>query len=201
MSPHRGQPLSLRAQALAMLARREHSRSELRRKLLAHLRKRQAPEAQSTRDQLGGVPDSEQDHGPDSHPSGQPKPGAEATDLATDAAAAEVDALLDWLSEKNYLSDSRFIECRVHKRSARLGVNRIRQELAQHGLQLDAPSLAQLRQSEFQRAFQVWERRFDCLAEDPKERARQARFLISRGFAADVVRRVLGGEMPEDSTL
>ena len=32
-------PLSLKAQALALLARREHSRAELRTKLLAHARK------------------------------------------------------------------------------------------------------------------------------------------------------------------
>ena len=39
-------PLSLKAQALALLARREHSRSELRGKLLAHARKRARAQAE-----------------------------------------------------------------------------------------------------------------------------------------------------------
>src|SRR5258706_13262537 len=86
--------LSLKARALQWLANREHSRHELRRKLLRI---------------------------------------AEG-----DEVAAAVDALLDQLSAQGHLSDSRFVESRLHARSARFGNHRIVLELRQHGLTPDA---------------------------------------------------------------
>ena len=88
----------------------------------------------------------------------------------------------------------------LHRRAARLGDQRIRQELQAKGL--DAPTVAQaldqLRGTERERAQAVWQRKFGMPAQDAKERARQMRFLLARGFAADVVRRVVrGGAGPE----
>ncbi|MBL8303415.1 MAG: RecX family transcriptional regulator, partial [Ideonella sp.] len=37
----------------------------------------------------------------------------------------------------------------------------------------------------------VWQRRFGAAPADPREAARQARFLAGRGYSAEVVRRVL----------
>ncbi|MFN5807468.1 MAG: recombination regulator RecX, partial [Burkholderiales bacterium] len=45
--------------------------------------------------------------------------------------------------------------------------------------------------SEESRARQLWERRFREVALDPKERLRQMRFLASRGFSHDVIRRIV----------
>jgi regulatory protein len=44
----------------------------------------------------------------------------------------------------------------------------------------------------------VWARRFGQPAADRAERARQARFLAGRGFSADSIRRVTGGDPTED---
>ena len=110
-----------------------------------------------------------------------------------DDPSAEVDALLDWLEAHGYLSDARFVESRVHARSARHGTLRIKQELARHGLELDAEQAAALRATEFGRAKAVWERKFGELAPDARTRAAQARFLAARGFSAEVVRRIVGG--------
>lgn len=163
-------PLSLKARAMQWLALREHSRIELRRKLLAALRRRERDAA-----------------APDADP-------AAATAPALDP-AAEVDALLDWLAAHRYLSEERFVESRVHARAARFGSRRITQELGQHGVALDAKTAAQLKATELDRARTVWLRKFG--AEPPSDmaaRAKQMRFLAGRGFAPEVIRRVVRGD-------
>jgi regulatory protein len=108
--------------------------------------------------------------------------------------AAEVETLLDWLTEHRYLSEARFVESRVHARAARFGQRRIAQELRQHGTALDADTAARLRASEFERAQTLWARRFGSEpAADAALRAKQMRFLAGRGFASDVIRRVVRG--------
>ncbi len=104
---------------------------------------------------------------------------------------AEVDALLAQLSSQGHLSDERFVESRLHARSARFGNRRIEQELRQHGVALDADTQAQLRATELARAREVWRKKFGAPARDPSTRARQARFLAARGFSAEVVHRIV----------
>jgi regulatory protein len=163
--------LSLKARALMWLAQREHSRVELRRKLLRAARAEQA--------------EREAQH----HLTGEP-PG-EPVDMDLEPV---VDALLAWLEANRYLCDTRFAESRVHARACRYGNLRIRQELAQHGVTPEDGTLLQLRESEFERAQEVWRRKFGEPAADPKERARQMRFLVQRGFSPEVVRRVVRGD-------
>jgi regulatory protein len=153
-------PLSLKARALRCLAQREHSRAELRRKLLPHA----VAEA-----------------------------AGEDADGDREAAAAQVDALLDLLEREKLLSEQRFVESRVHVRAARFGLRRIQTELAGHGVALPPAMAETLRGDELQRAHALWQRRFGTPAADAAGRAKQARFLIGRGFSAEVVRRVVQG--------
>jgi regulatory protein len=136
------------------------------------------------------------------------EPGEEATDAvlaSSDAPAADpeleqqdpeaaVDRLLDWLVANKYLSETRFVESRVNARARKQGAMMIKHELARHGLALEHEQAATLRETEFARAQALWQRKFGEVASEPRLRARQARFLASRGFAADVVRRIVGGE-------
>jgi len=172
----RGPPQSLKARALQCLAQREHSRTELRRKLLRLARQRALEQAN-----YGTV------------------------DAATAAVgpAAEVDALLDWLVAQRYLSDTRFVESRVNARAARYGNLRIRQELGRHGAALDALTSERLKASELARAKAVWVRKYGgAQATQAAERARQMRFLAGRGFSADVIRQVIrGGPSQFDDSL
>jgi regulatory protein len=170
------QRLSLKGRALQLLAQREHSRVELRRKLLTYANQH----AQGIAKSGAGI-----------EPAGRTltrrlPPAPEVL--------VEVDALLDWLVENRHLSETRFLEARVRTRAARLGNLRIRQELAQHGLQLDPEAEKALNESELARARQVWARKFDAPAGDAAGRARQMRFLAGRGFSADVIRRLLRGD-------
>lgn len=185
-------PLSLKAQAFALLARREHSRAELRSKLLAHARKRAQDQAAQAAADAALVPRDPWDPPEDASPAAP----AEAYDA--EAAATEVDALLDELEAARHLSDARFAESRVHARARRQGTARIKQELARHGVQMDPDTARQLRETELERAREVWRRKYGGEpATEPAERARQMRFLAARGFAGDVVRRVVGSREDE----
>jgi regulatory protein len=115
-----------------------------------------------------------------------------------DASAEGLEALLEALQAAGHLSDSRFVESRVHARAARLGNLRIELELRRNGVQPDEAVRQVLRASELERARAVWARRFGQPPADRAERARQARFLAGRGFSADSIRRVTGGDPAED---
>jgi len=83
----------------------------------------------------------------------------------------------------------------LHRRSARLGAARIRQELQGKGLdpQLVARAVEGLRSTELRRAREVWRKRFGIAPTDARERGKQARFLAARGFGGEVISRVLAG--------
>lgn len=109
---------------------------------------------------------------------------------------AEVERVLDELEAKGLLSAERFVESLLHRRAARFGAARLRQELQQHRLPADAVAQAveTLRGTELERARAVWQRRFGGEpAADAAERARQVRFLTARGFSSEVIRRVVRG--------
>jgi regulatory protein len=167
--------LSLKGRALQWLAQREHSRIELRRKLMRQAR----ADAQAAALRAGAL----------ASPAGEHR----SVDLAPtlESLHTEVDAVLDWLQAHRYLSEERFVESRIHARSSRFGNLRIRQELQQHGLTLSSELTAGLRHSEHERASEVRQRKFGDSPATSVERARQARFLAGRGFSADVIWRVL----------
>jgi regulatory protein len=110
---------------------------------------------------------------------------------------------LDELQARGLLNEQRAAESLVYRRAGQYGVARLRQELQDKGLDraLITQTLAGLQDSEEARARQVWQRRFGAVLADAKERARQSRFLLARGFSGAVVRRVLdgkGGTGPDD---
>ncbi len=98
------------------------------------------------------------------------------------------------MQARGFISEERVVESVIHRRAAKLGTARVKQELQAKGLSGEAvtEALEQLRITELERAREVWARKFGEPATEPKEKARQIRFLISRGFAAEVVRKVVG---------
>ena len=146
--------ITLRERAIRMLARREHARAELARKLA---------------------------------------PYAESID--------EVDALLDDLIARRLLSDERYVEARISARRARFGDARLAFELRTQGVgeELVKAALA-TGEDELSRARLVWQRKFseEPCEGDARERARQSRFLMSRGFSAETVRQVMRGDIEDD---
>ena len=195
---------SLKILAIGFLSRREHSRQELRAKLLDALRQRAREEAalaqagekaaQALALALQELPSNGIDEAFAPRATHAPA-GAPATDeLERTDPEAVVDQLLDWLPANKDLSETRFVESRVNARSSKQGTLLIKLELARHGLTLEPEQASALRETEFARAQALWQRKFGELAPDARLRAKQARFLAARGFAADIVRRVVGGE-------
>lgn len=136
----------LRQQAIRLLARREHTRAELARKLAGH-----------------GSPD-------------------------------EVAAVIDSLGATELQSDRRAAESYVRSHADRLGASRLRQDLRTRGVSDDliaAQLAAGTLPDELERARSVWRKKFAAAPENPREWARQARFLQGRGFDAETIRRLL----------
>jgi regulatory protein len=102
---------------------------------------------------------------------------------------------LDELQAKGFISEQRVIESVLNRRASKLGVARIRQELQGKGLDPQAVSaaLAALKSTELERAREVWRKKFGEPASSPQETARHMRFLATRGFSGDVIRRVVTG--------
>jgi regulatory protein len=107
--------------------------------------------------------------------------------------ALDLDALLDDLTERGWLSDTRAATQLVHIKRTRFGTQRIAHELRQKGIgeELIADALPALKESELEAALQVWQRKFGVAPQDEKEKAKQVRFLQSRGFAMDAIFKVL----------
>ncbi len=108
----------------------------------------------------------------------------------------DLEALLDELEENNYLNEERFVESFIRSRIARgQGVVKINNDLRQRGIK---PSLINRVMKEadvdwFVLAAEQREKKFgENMPVDFKEKARQMRFLSSRGFSAEIVRAVVG---------
>lgn len=112
----------------------------------------------------------------------------------------ELDALLNWLEQEKWLSTERFARSLLNRRASKLGTQRILQELRQHGVSEEqALDLrAELEDTEFERAKQVWEKKFNQAPADAKEHARQYRFMASRGFSGRVLQQIIASSQQDD---
>jgi regulatory protein len=143
-------PKTLKARAIALLARREYSRAELRDKLAA-----------------GG------DH---------------------DAAGADaVEALLDELAALGFLSDARFAQSVVRQKSGGYSKRAIGATLKARGVEGEAAThaLSGVDIDDFDAMVALWRRRFGAPPANDKEKARQVRFLQSRGFSLSAIFKLL----------
>lgn len=118
-------------------------------------------------------------------------PHAQAEDA--EEARALIDRALDELAAAGLLSDARAAESVLSAQGRRYGSRRLKQVMQGKGLapELVSQTLQQARASEFERAQEVWRRRFGTPPADAAEHARQARFLLGRGFDGEVIRRLL----------
>ncbi|WP_394757027.1 recombination regulator RecX [Rhodoferax sp.] len=103
--------------------------------------------------------------------------------------------VLDELQAKGFIDEQRVIESVLHRRAAKLGTARIKQELQGKGLEPEAVSAALigLQASEHERALALWGKKFGALPAERQAAAKQMRFLAARGFGADAIRRVVAG--------
>lgn len=106
----------------------------------------------------------------------------------------ELETLLEDLSRRGLLSDERYAESRAHALSRKYGAARIAHELRAKGLDkgLAEQTAKAARATEVERAREVWRRKFRVAPTTREERAKQMRFLQSRGFSFDAIRAVVG---------
>ena len=104
-------------------------------------------------------------------------------------------AVLDELEAKDFINAGRVADSVVNRRAPRLGMQRVMQELRGKGLDeaLVRATAERLKDTEIDRARAVWRRRFGGPPQSLQERAKQTRFLMTRGFGGDTVRKVLTG--------
>jgi len=106
----------------------------------------------------------------------------------------EIDPVLDELERAGYLSDTRFASGVVRQKAGGYAKRAIAHALREKGVAAPAAkeALAALDgDDEFAQALALWQRRFGRAPADERDKARQVRFLVSRGYAIGVVLRVL----------
>ena len=112
-----------------------------------------------------------------------------------ETAPGELEKTLDELQAKDFINEQRVVDSVLHRRSSKLGAARIKQELQSKGLDagavLDAVDL--LKSTEVERAREVWRKKFGVAPENASERGKQMRFLMSRGFGSEAIRKVIAG--------
>lgn len=135
----------LRARATRLLARREHTRVELGRKL---------------------------------------KPYAENK--------ADVEPILDDFTARGLVSDARFAEQYVHSNQKKFGNIKLAYSLREKGVSSEVAQalLSDSKEIELAAARNVWQKKFRELPKDAAEKAKQMRFLQSRGFTCETIRKV-----------
>jgi regulatory protein len=160
-SPHLPQlptaPKSLKVRAVALLARREYSRSELRAKLAGD------------------------------------RSGANAAPCGSGDDLTEIDAVLEELAVRGYLSDARFAQQFVRHKSGAYSKRAIGESLKARGVvgPAAAEALAGVEIDDDRAMIALWRRRFGTPPSNDKEKARQIRFLQCRGFALSAIIKLL----------
>jgi regulatory protein len=141
-----GRPVSLKAQAVRLLARREYARDDLEQRL-----------------------------------------------IAKGAARDEVVAVLDELSSQGLLSNERFAHALVAQKSGSYSRRSIRGELKRKGVSGEAieGALSDVPVEDEAAMLALWQRRFGAPPANDREKARQIRFLQSRGFELSAIFKML----------
>jgi regulatory protein len=109
-------------------------------------------------------------------------------------------ALLEDFKSRGWLSDKRFTDQLVHARKTKFGSAKVANELREKGVadELIAHAVADVKENEFENATEVWRKKFKSPAQSRDEWAKQARFLQSRGFGFDVIKKVLNTKVEND---
>lgn len=113
----------------------------------------------------------------------------------------DIPALLEDFKARGWLSDARFTEQIVHARQTKFGSAKIAHELREKGVadHLIADAIEQVKDNELNNATEVWRKKFKHGPQNREEWAKQARFLQSRGFGFDMIKKVLNATEAEEN--
>lgn len=127
------------------------------------------------------------------------KPYAEETD--ENPATEQIAAILDDFKARGWLSDARFTEMLVHARKSKFGSAKVANELREKGVADDliANAVAAVKLTELENARGICRKKYKTSPASREDWAKQARFLQSRGFGFDVIKKVLNSTNDEDN--
>lgn len=112
--------------------------------------------------------------------------------LATYATTKEAEAVVAELVANGIVCDKRYIISYINSKQNKFGLLKIRFLLYNKvgNNELVDDTLANFAYDQIEAAHKIWERRFNSLPTDAKEKARQMRFLQYRGFSLDIIQQV-----------
>ncbi len=110
--------------------------------------------------------------------------------------AQEIESAADWCVAEGWLNEARYAESAGRRLGHKYGASRVAQTLRQKGVSEEALSatMPALKESDWERARALWLRRFREPATSAEEKSKQIRYLQSRGFSFDVIKRVITGD-------
>ena len=114
--------------------------------------------------------------------------------LMRGVAEADADAALDELTRRGLLSDARYAEAIVAQKAGRYGRRAIAHALKEKGVDEAAAASALTAlagRDEVDEALALWRRRYVSPPADEREKARQVRFLMARGYSMAIALKVL----------
>lgn len=115
--------------------------------------------------------------------------------------ADEIESIVTNFEQKGWLSDARFAEQVVNARAHQYGGRRIEQELRDKGVDQstidDALRMRDVDELELVRT--LWLKKFGTIPVSQQEKARQVRFLQSRGFPLSLIFKVIGSAVDDES--
>ena len=111
----------------------------------------------------------------------------------------DLELILDELEKKDWLSDDRFSEQFVSTKKRKFGTKKITHELKMRGVDesIITRVIKEIKNDEFFLAKQIWERKFNQIPVTIDEKAKQIRFMQSRGIEPSIIHQILSGKSPE----
>ncbi len=114
--------------------------------------------------------------------------------LRSGAAQDETEVALDELERLGLLSDERFAEALVRRKQGKYSKRAITTQLKEQGIDrdiIDSTLTAFDETSEEEDVLKLWRQRFGKLPENEKEKNKQIRFLIARGYSPSLIFKTL----------
>ena len=111
----------------------------------------------------------------------------------------DLELVLDELENKDWLSDNRFSEQFVLSKKRKFGALKIAHELKLRGVNKSIINrvLRDIKDDEFLLAKKIWEKKFSKIPITIDEKAKQIRFMQSRGIEVTIIHQILSGKSPE----
>ena len=88
----------------------------------------------------------------------------------------------------------------MHARSHKFGASKIANELREKGVASDLieTAIELVKENELAYAKEIWRKKFKAIPASRDDWARQGRFLQSRGFGFDVIKKVLNSKLEDE---